>query len=69
MSKCDYEPPECASPPMRSLIISLLCRDPRSRLHSFYQLQREELFQNFDFDEVKDRKVSLFQILFEVIIL
>ncbi|KAK8396980.1 hypothetical protein O3P69_005166 [Scylla paramamosain] len=57
VSKCDYEPPECASPPMRSVITSLLNRDPRCRLHSFYQLQREELFQNFDFDEISPRKI------------
>ncbi|XP_063844454.1 uncharacterized protein LOC135091048 isoform X2 [Scylla paramamosain] len=67
VSKCDYEPPECASPPMRSVITSLLNRDPRCRLHSFYQLQREELFQNFDFDEVKDRKISPRKILEEYI--
>ncbi|XP_050732941.1 serine/threonine-protein kinase 33-like isoform X2 [Eriocheir sinensis] len=67
VSKCDYEPPECASPPMHSVISSLLCRDPRSRLHSFYQLQREALFHNFDFDEVKDRKISPRKILEEYI--
>ncbi|KAG0717835.1 putative serine/threonine-protein kinase [Chionoecetes opilio] len=65
MAKCDFEPPECASAPMHSVITGLLCRDPRSRLHSFYQMQREELFKNFDFDEVKDRKISPRKILEE----
>lgn len=59
VSKYEYEPPDCASGAMRSLISSLLLRDPMARLHSFYQLQREELFQNFDFDDVKEKKVSV----------
>ncbi|KAK7084790.1 ATP binding [Halocaridina rubra] len=67
VSKCDYEPPDCASPPMKSVIRSLLHRDPNIRIHSFYQLQREEIFKNFDFDEVKDKKISPRKILEEYI--
>ncbi|XP_045601324.1 uncharacterized protein [Procambarus clarkii] len=67
VSRYEYEPPDCASGAMRSVISSLLRRDPMARLHSFYQLQREELFQNYDFDEVKDKKVSPRKILEEYI--
>ena len=58
VSKFDYEPPDCCSDPMKSVVRSLLHRDPNIRIHSFYQLQREELFKNFDFDDVKDKKVG-----------
>ncbi|XP_071522454.1 uncharacterized protein [Panulirus ornatus] len=67
VSKYEYEPPDCASNAMRSLISSLLRRDPMARLHSFYQLQREELFQNFDFDDVKEKKICPRRILEEYI--
>ncbi|XP_066987915.1 uncharacterized protein S6KL [Macrobrachium rosenbergii] len=67
VSKCDYEPPDCASEPMKSVIRSLLHRDPNLRIHSFYQLQREELFKDFDFDDVKDKKISPRKILEEYI--
>ncbi|XP_042890619.1 uncharacterized protein LOC122265370 [Penaeus japonicus] len=43
---------------MRSVISSLLHRDPIAGTALFYPLQREHLFQNFDFDEVREKKIS-----------
>ncbi|KAA0192428.1 hypothetical protein HAZT_HAZT007207 [Hyalella azteca] len=67
ISKCNYSLPEGTNPDLESLIKGLLNRDPKERIHSLVQLQREPLYADTDLSTITRKKVAPRKLLEEYI--